>query len=69
MAGEDLVTVQRLMGHKTIEMTMRYSHLSDQHRINAVMKLGNLYAGGGTEKKEKAGHAEQTCQVLQIGNA
>ena len=28
MAGVDFRTVQELMGHKTIHMTMRYSHLS-----------------------------------------
>lgn len=68
MAGEDLVTVQRLMGHKTIEMTMRYSHLSDQHRINAVNKLGNLFMNAGAKTDEKAEKEESTCQVLQIGS-
>ena len=52
MAGEDIVTVQQLMGHKTIEMTMRYSHLSDQHRINAVKRLGDLYENGRSKEKE-----------------
>lgn len=28
MAGEGIRTVQELMGHKNITMTMRYSHLS-----------------------------------------
>ena len=31
MAGVDLRTVQVLMGHKTINMTLRYSHLSPDH--------------------------------------
>ena len=39
MAGVDLPTVQALMGHKTIEMTLRYSHLSPGHQLDAVQRL------------------------------
>ena len=39
MAGVDIRTVQELMGHKAITMTMRYAHLSPQHRIAALEKL------------------------------
>lgn len=39
MAGVDLRTVQSLMGHKTIAMTIRYAHLSDAHRLDAVNRL------------------------------
>jgi site-specific recombinase XerD len=39
MAGVDIRTVQELMGHKSIIMTMRYSHLSPQHRAAALEKL------------------------------
>jgi site-specific recombinase XerD len=39
MAGVDIRTVQELMGHKSITMTMRYAHLSPQHRIGALEKL------------------------------
>jgi len=36
MSGVDLVTVKELLGHKTIQMTMRYSHLSGKHKQQAV---------------------------------
>ena len=36
VAGADLRTVQDLLGHKTITMTMRYSHPGRQHRKWAV---------------------------------
>ena len=36
MAGVDLKTVQELLGHKSIEMTLRYSHLSPDHKKQAV---------------------------------
>lgn len=39
MAGVDLPTVKELMGHKNISMTLRYSHLSSDHKRNAVEKL------------------------------
>jgi integrase len=39
MAGVDLRTVQELMGHKDIKMTLRYSHLSSGHLKDAVARL------------------------------
>ena len=39
MRGVDLRTVQELMGHKTITMTLRYSHLSPTHQRAAVQRL------------------------------
>ena len=39
MAGVDLRTVAVLMGHKTIQMTMRYAHLAPAHAAAAVQKL------------------------------
>ena len=39
MSGVDLYTVQRLMGHSTISMTERYSHLAPDHLRKAVSKL------------------------------
>lgn len=39
MAGVDLTTVSRLLGHKTLAMTLRYSHLAPQHLSNAVDAL------------------------------
>jgi hypothetical protein len=39
MAGIDLPTVQELMGHKDIKMTLRYTHLSSDHKRRAVTAL------------------------------
>ena len=37
--GETLLTIKELMGHKAIEMTMRYSHLCPDQKRKAVLEL------------------------------
>jgi integrase len=39
MNGTDIATLKELMGHKTIAMTMRYAHLSKEHKQKAVDSL------------------------------
>lgn len=39
MGGVDIRTVQELLGHKDIRMTMRYSHLAPDHMTKAVRVL------------------------------
>ena len=39
MAGVDIRTVAELMGHTSIQMTMRYAHLAPQHNRAAVDRL------------------------------
>lgn len=39
MAGVDIRTAQELLGHKTIAMTVRYSHLAPKHTLAAVERL------------------------------
>jgi Phage integrase family len=39
MAGVDLRTLAELMGHETIQMTMRYAHLAPSHTLAAVERL------------------------------
>ena len=60
MAGVDIRTVQELMGHSTIVMTMRYAHLSPDHLRNAVNKvsLGNNQSGTVTKEKPSPGAGE-----------
>ncbi|HIO23155.1 MAG TPA: site-specific integrase [Nitrospinaceae bacterium] len=37
--GEPIITIQKLMGHSSLEMTLRYAHLSPSHERDAVLKL------------------------------
>jgi len=39
MAGVDLKTVQELLGHADLTMTLRYSHLASSHKADAVERL------------------------------
>ena len=39
MSGVDLPTVKELLGHKDISMTLRYTHLSTDHKQHAVHLL------------------------------
>jgi site-specific recombinase XerD len=39
MAGVDLRTVAKLLGHRTLQMVMRYSHLASEHQVSAVDRL------------------------------
>jgi integrase len=39
MAGVDLRTVAELLGHRTLQMVMRYSHLAPEHQASAVDRL------------------------------
>jgi integrase len=55
MAGVDLVTVKELLGHKTIAMTNRYTHLAQEHKAQAVAKLSERIQGERTETEAQAG--------------
>jgi len=39
MNGIDLLAIQKVLGHKTVQMTMRYSHLSPGHLQGAVAAI------------------------------
>ena len=45
--GVPLYTISRLMGHKSISMSERYSHLSPDHRKDAVNGLEKALSGHG----------------------
>lgn len=39
MAGVDIRRVQELLGHKGLQMTVRYSHLAQKHTLAAIERL------------------------------
>jgi integrase len=63
MAGVDIKTIQELMGHKDIKMTMRYSHPTPEHKRKAVEILDRVTTIFTTETELK-----NKVKVLSIGN-
>ena len=59
MAGVDLRTVQELMGHKTMAMTLRYSHLSADHQREAIERLNRSATGTTTGTSESTASAAE----------
>ncbi|MBI5428295.1 MAG: site-specific integrase [Nitrospinae bacterium] len=45
MEGVPVITIQKLMGHRSIEMTLRYAHLSPSHEREAAAKLAERKSG------------------------
>ena len=45
MAGVDMRTVAEILGHKTLQMTQRYTHLSPDHLKDAVTKMNHKIFG------------------------
>lgn len=43
LQGETLQVIAELLGHKTIEMTMRYAHLIPDHKRRAVLRLESTH--------------------------
>ena len=56
MRGASLKAVQELLGHKNISQTMRYSHLSSQHKIDAVGLPDEKSNCHKMSQNEKRGH-------------
>jgi integrase len=55
MAGVDLRTVAQLLGHRTLQMVMRYAHLSQSHELAAVERLcepANRIKSRGHQKRK-----------------
>ncbi len=63
MAGVDLRTVAQLLGHKTLQMVMRYAHLSQSHELAAVERL--CKTGEGNEKRSDTTSDTSAKEELQ----
>ncbi len=54
MAGVDLATVKDLLRHKSIDMTLRYAHLSPEHKESAIDTLVSAYSQVEKSAAERA---------------
>ena len=65
MAGVDIRTVADLMGHATIQMTMRYAHLAPAHNQSAVDRL--VPSQNVPDTKADTGQNSKKRQVRKSG--
>jgi integrase/recombinase XerD len=57
-ATGDLAALQAVLGHKTIEMTMRYGHLVTEHLHEAIAKAGTRLGTRETVSSYRAGSTQ-----------
>ena len=50
MGGTDLVTVKEILGHSSIEMTMRYAHPTPENKRQAVNVLASMFESKKEDK-------------------
>jgi len=54
-----LKDLQEILGHKTLTMTMRYAHLSQEHKKKAFNLLNGLTSKKGNDKEVELREAEK----------
>lgn len=64
MAGVDIRTVQELLGHKVIGMTVRYAHLAPAHQLDAVQRLCPVSSPQAEPTDTKTDTAQKTDSVV-----
>jgi hypothetical protein len=68
MGGIDLATVKEILGHREIEMTLRYSHLAPAHKAKAVEKLGEVLEKITSPKTEEAVQQSEVANAPTLGS-
>lgn len=60
MSGVDLNTIRELLGHKSLDMTLRYSHLSQDHKKRAVDVLDGQMGTGWSHLESTSVEPQQS---------
>jgi hypothetical protein len=63
MAGVDLRTVAELLGHRALQMVMRYAHLAPEHQASAVERL--VPGGSRVVTKSAVGDRKIWSEITQ----
>ena len=65
MHGANLKDVQDILGHKTMHMTLRYAHLSQEHKKKAVNLLNGLTAPSTADCDNKVSQSDSSPNTGQ----
>lgn len=70
-AGVDLPTIQKISGHKTLLMVMRFVHLADDHIDTAIATLDTGMFDALTPELHRAGNQRSSgrAKVVAISSA
>jgi integrase len=68
MAGVDLPTLAALLGHTSIQMTMRYVHPAEEHKREAVAKLETFKVSESVKLAQKSKSASTFSTTMQRVN-
>jgi len=60
LGGIDLVTVKEILGHATIQMTMRYAHPTPENKRRAIDVLSELFRIHGEKTRQTSKETTQT---------
>lgn len=53
MSGATLTEISHILGHKTLQMVKRYSHLSEQHTAKVLNRMASVHLKEETKKSKK----------------
>lgn len=67
MSGVDITTVSKLLGHKSLTMTLRYSHLAPSHMVKAVDLLDTALNGKISSMGERFFDTNYTKTIQSAG--
>ena len=76
MASVDIMAVKDLLGYKSLNMTMRYAHLTPAHKVKSLEMLDihlnnqvncTITAQSGGEPTKKALNNDAKCLILLHG--
>jgi Site-specific recombinase XerD len=68
MCGVDLATVKEILGHSSIEMTMRYAHPTTEGKMNAVKALERQMWGTNNLNLGSSVNLASTPKVVNNSN-
>jgi len=66
MSGVDLLTVKELLGHQSIDMTLRYSHLSPDHKRKAIGTLIGAFGHKSVTSKNSVFEEMQLVDTEEV---